>query len=123
MNVVICGSRVWWDGSAIARRIRALPRDALVITGGAEGADKYADDFARYFGYDRLIVPANWTRYGKAAGPVRNQRMLDMLTPNTDDLLLAFRCDGVSRGTDDMIRRARKCGVKVEVISGLIPVS
>jgi hypothetical protein len=57
-------------------------------------------------------VPADWTTYGRAAGPIRNQRMLNEYHPN---LVLAFP-DPESRGTWDMVRRAEKANVEVRVI-------
>jgi hypothetical protein len=73
-----------------------------------------ARKLAERIGWDVIKVPADWTKYGKAAGPIRNQEMLDM----DPDLVLAFHSDlDNSKGTKDMVARARKKGVKVIVIS------
>jgi hypothetical protein len=62
-----------------------------------------------------MEYPAQWHKYGRAAGPIRNQQMLAEGKP---DLVLAFHDDiDGSRGTKDMVNRARRAGVKVEVIS------
>jgi len=53
--------------------------------------------------------PADWARYGKKAGPMRNEAM----AKQADALIAVW--DGVSRGTADMIRRARKHKLKVYV--------
>lgn len=112
MKVIVCGSRGWRRIEPIQKRLADLPDDATIITGGADGADYLADKAAAQLALDRIIVPANWKRHGKAAGPIRNQRMLD-LGPN---LVIAFRLDGTSRGTDDMVDRALGAGVEWELI-------
>lgn len=59
--------------------------------------------------------PADWKRYGKAAGPIRNQQMIDEGKP---DLVLAFHENiNESRGTKDMVARARGIGIKVIIIT------
>jgi hypothetical protein len=53
------------------------------------------------------VYKAEWDKHGRAAGPIRNQQMLDDGKP---DLVLAF---AGGRGTDDMCRRAREAGIEV----------
>jgi len=54
--------------------------------------------------------PADWERHGRAAGPIRNQEMADAGA----DLCIAFPY-GIGKGTYDMIERARKAGIPVEI--------
>ncbi len=55
--------------------------------------------------------PAAWDKYGKAAGPIRNQQMIDEGRP---DFVIAFHSNvGQSRGTMDMLCRANKAGLVV----------
>lgn len=110
MKVLICGSRDWTDVHPILRELRELPSDVTVIHGDARGADRLAGSVADGIGLKVISVPAEWNRYGRGAGPVRNQKMLDM----GPDLVVAFPVRG-SRGTMDMIRRALRKGVKVRV--------
>ena len=114
MRVLICGSRNWRDRDLIKQVVGALPVGSTVITGGAPGADTIAMQEARLRGLGQQVFRADWVRYGKAAGPIRNQEMLDEGRP---DLVIAFRLEGKSRGTDDMIRRAKSAGVPVEVFT------
>lgn len=58
------------------------------------------------------VFRADWDKHGKAAGPIRNQEMLDN---GKADALVAF-WDGKSPGTKDMIRRAKRKGIKVKVV-------
>jgi hypothetical protein len=112
-RILICGSRTWVESVPIYRHIYGLEPGDVVIHGGARGADSIAGDAAQRSGLTVEVYRADWTAHGKAAGPIRNQRML---TEGKPDRVLAFRMPGMSRGTDDMIRRARAEGVPVEIV-------
>src|SRR5215217_4097649 len=114
MRVLICGSRNWFDTAAIIRCLRALPEGSTVIHGAAAGADRIAAYYAEALHLDTVAFPADWGRYGRAAGPKRNQQMLDEGRP---EQVIAFRRKGPSPGTDDMIRRAQAAGVPVEIVN------
>lgn len=77
-----------------------------IVHGAASGADALADDWA--LGKDVLVdsYPANWAVHGRAAGPIRNQEMLE----SGIDLVIAFPG---GRGTADMVRRAKAAGIPV----------
>lgn len=114
MNVLICGSRDWSDPDPIRERISTLPPGSRVIHGGCRGADQIAGDLAEQMGLEVSCFPANWSEHGRSAGPRRNQQMLVEGSP---DIVLAFHEDiESSRGTRDMITRARKAGIPVEII-------
>jgi len=116
LRVLICGSRNWLDKRIIHRRMLSLPKRTTIIEGGARGADTIARQIAEKLGYAVEEYPANWELYGKAAGVLRNQQMLDEGKP---ELVIAFHEDiENSRGTGDMVRRARKHRIMVEVIDG-----
>jgi hypothetical protein len=112
VKVVVCGSRDWTDAAAIADRLDKLPWP-FIIEGGAEGADNIAGNYAVRRGLPHATVPANWLRYGKRAGHLRNGWMLDL----QPDLVIAFQRNG-SRGTQNTIDEARRRGIPVEVIEG-----
>lgn len=84
-----------------------LPADIHVISGGATGADSAAIDWAvvNWCTFDEY--KADWDRYGKRAGFIRNQQMLDEGKP---DIVMAFPG---GNGTNDMVSKARMAGVKV----------
>lgn len=112
MKVLVCGSRDWIKYHVIRRRLAELPEDTEIIEGGAPGADLMAKDAARSLGLDYVEHGANWIRHPKAAGPIRNRKMLDR---NPDiELVIAFPLPQ-SKGTIDMIDEARKRGIEVEV--------
>jgi len=62
-------------------------------------------------------MPADWEKYGKASGPIRNRKMFKLGQP---DLVLAFHNDIYkSKGTNDMVFNvARPAGTEVKIIAG-----
>lgn len=121
MKLLICGSRGWKDPYPIETIIAGYDiiaegrGDTLtVIHGAARGADTMADHIARRWGVGRIKEPADWDRYGKAAGPIRNQKMIDDHKP---DVVYAFRSAGKSNGTDDMVSKARAAGIPTYVVT------
>jgi hypothetical protein len=113
MRILVCGSRNWSDAVAIETAIAARSSSPTIIHGGATGADEIAHGLARMHGWPVEVYPADWQQHGKAAGPLRNQKMLDEGKP---DVVLAFPVKD-SRGTWDMIRRARAAGIPMEIAS------
>lgn len=111
LRVVITGSRGWDDPERIRARLAVLSPMAVVVVGGARGADSLAEDAAYALDLHVERFPADWERYGKRAGYIRNNEMLD----TKPDLVLAF-WDGLSPGTAHTIKEAEKRGIPVEVI-------
>ena len=119
MRVLVCGGRDFDDWDLLSHSLyevfdngmRNLSEPFTVITGDACGADWLARAWAKYQAIEYPVkyvgFPANWKVYGKAAGGIRNQQMLDEGKP---DLVVAFP-GGV--GTADMVRRAKKANVEV----------
>jgi hypothetical protein len=125
-RILVTGSRAWDDWvtvwtaleDAIEEAYRKGRREYVVVHGGAKGADQIAADFCEdqagwYDDYANQVLaverhPADWDKHGKAAGPIRNQAMVDLGA----DVCLAFQI-GDSRGTADCIRRAEKAGIPI----------
>jgi len=82
-----------------------------VLTGGAGGADALGKQYADLRNYSNTIYLANWKSYGKTAGPIRNERMV-----KNADALIAF-WDGLSKGTGNIIKLAKRAGLLIRVIS------
>lgn len=85
--------------------------NVFVIAGGAKGADTLAIQWAVINWCNFKEFYADWDAHGKAAGPIRNQQMIDEGKP---DYCVAFPT-AKSRGTYDMIRRCEKHGIPVEI--------
>lgn len=127
--MIACGDRNWKDEALVYATLTALRAETedgfLVIEGKARGADTLAWLWATTSNDPSIYhqrVPADWEKLGKAAGVLRNQRMLNMLLRLRDDgadvLVVAFHDDiDSSKGTGDMVKRARAAGVEVHVVS------
>jgi len=111
MRVLVCGSRGWTDETRIFQRLSLLPFGTEIISGAASGADSLAAMVAQTLGFTVREFPADWNRYGRSAGFMRNFEMLNQ----RPDLVIAF-WDGQSRGTAHTIRGARARAIPVEVI-------
>lgn len=113
MRILICGGRDYAEWQRLAE-VMLLLREEFgkfdIVSGMARGADAMAARYAETFGLALHKFHADWTAHGKAAGPIRNQRMLDEGKP---DLVIAFPG---GRGTADMVRRARDAGIEVREI-------
>ena len=110
MRVLVCGGRDYTDYTkvdSVLDGIHASTPIRAIIHGNARGADRCGGDWAmRRVGVSNWPVPAQWSKFGKAAGPKRNQAMIGL----QPDLVVAFPG---GRGTADMVKRARAAGVTV----------
>jgi len=93
------------------KELEQFPRCTELIHGGARGADKMADEIGRELGFIVVEVPADWDKYGRSAGAIRNREMLDM----KPDLVIAFPT-AESRGTWNCVNEARRRGIKVKIV-------
>ena len=114
MRVIVCGGRELANAAFVwlnLDRIHAEKPFTHFMQGGARGADAIARDWAiTKPGIEMYICKANWDKDGKAAGPIRNARMLEW----KPDLVVAFPG---GRGTADMVRQAKTAGIPVKQIS------
>lgn len=118
MIVLVCGGRDYSDRARLFNELDRLERECGkpfrgLIHGAARGADRLAAEWQalRIKYNDQLWTagyPANWDAHGKAAGPLRNQHMLDQ-NPGIE-LVIAFPG---GKGTADMVAKARKKGIPV----------
>lgn len=119
MRLLVCGSRDYRDRNRLNRTLDGVAGEwkiDLVIEGEATGADTLARQWAASLHLPVAKYPADWTQ-GPKAGPERNKKMLAEGKP---DLVVAFvTADKTltrSRGTYDMVKRARIAGVRVIVV-------
>ena len=90
---------ILWDLLGVKQSTK--PKDTI-ISGGARGADSLAKNYALEEKLEYLEFLPDWDKFGKAAGFIRNQQIVDAC-----DMVLAF-WDGESKGTKNTIDRARK---------------
>lgn len=121
IRLLICGDREWDDYDLILAILEMIgkKRIEVVIHGACRGADLMADRAAKRIGIKRERYPAEWAKYGRAAGPIRNSEMLKDGKPTH---VLAFHDDiKRSRGMADMVKKARRKKIPTKVISHLNP--
>ena len=112
-RVIIGGCRDFNDYS-IAREFiadtlaqLAISENITIISGGCRGADKLGERYATENGLMLEIYKADWIRYKRAAGPIRNKEMVLV-----SDAVICF-WDGQSKGTKSLAELARKNGKAV----------
>lgn len=122
MKLLVCGSRFCYDWRLLEQTLYEFNKEhdiRVLISGCAPGIDSLAIQWAMYNKTwdDRFILiekyPADWKQYGKGAGPIRNQQMLDEGKP---DHVIAFLAPN-SRGTANMINRTKQANIPVEIIN------
>lgn len=115
MLVLVCGGRDYLNRRAVFDSLTMLAGYAHRVCGkldglahgGATGADLLVGEWGRLNRVGVSVFKADWDVYGRAAGPVRNQRMLREFCP---DVVLAFPGGA---GTRDMVNKAEAAGVTV----------
>ena len=107
-RIVVAGCRNYDNYSEAKKYINhCLSRirkenEIIIVSGGAEGADKLGELYAKENGFKIERYVAHWEKYGKSAGPRRNEEMAKIA-----DFVICF-WDGKSRGTKSMIECAKK---------------
>ena len=108
MRVIIAGSRCCRHYHAVCQVVRDSGFDlTTVISGGAEGVDTLGERYAAEHGIPYERHPADWGKYGRAAGPIRNHEMVQC----ADALIAVIMWP--ARGTRNMIHQAQKAGLPV----------
>jgi len=113
LRVLVCGGRFYDDYKKVVGTLNNIWRECsqmVLIHGCAKGADTLADEWSKNAWLFDVAVeryPANWNKFGKSAGYIRNKQMLDDGKP---ELVVAFP-GGV--GTRMMIDLAKKANVEV----------
>lgn len=113
-RVLVTGSRNWQDRNIVFAALQEHlggEMEAVLVHGDCpSGADHHAQVWADLQpGITAERHPADWNAHGKAAGPIRNQQMVDLGA----DVVLAFPHPD-SRGTTHCVEAARRAGLRVK---------
>jgi hypothetical protein len=132
MRFLVTGDRNWTNEVVIRRwlaYLHGIHPDAILVEGDARGADQIAGRiwYALTGTWDQVEAhPADWNRYKKAAGPIRNQFMLDESKRRAEKdghhlrFALAFHPNlAYSKGTLDMTKRLTRAGIPFRHVTGL----
>lgn len=110
MKVIVAGSRTVTDAALVAEAIKKSGFAMTeLVSGCCEGADTLAEEYAQQNNIPIHHFPADWKKHGKSAGPKRNKQMAEY-----GQALVAV-WDGCSRGTADMINKARNRKLKIYI--------
>lgn len=123
MKVIIAGGRDFKDYGLLKNECNLILQDCAdteivsgkqvtidKVTGEKYGADYLGEKYARENSHPVKPFPADWKKFGKAAGVYRNQEMAVYA-----DMLIAF-WDGKSTGTKNMINNARRSKLKIHIV-------
>lgn len=111
MKIIVAGSRDVTE-SEVRAALTLCPWVgfvSVIVSGTARGADTFGERWAQENNIEIIRFPADWERYGRRAGPIRNEVMAN----NAEGLVAVW--DGKSRGTRSMINLALKHGLRVMV--------
>lgn len=120
INVLVTDSRNWKNRFSIIVEFGLLMKrfdtdDITIIHGDCKGADRIADLVASRMWLKTKPYSAKWAKYGRSAGPKRNQQMVD---ENEIDYALVFHENlNESKGTRDMVKRLQKKNIPYKVIT------
>jgi hypothetical protein len=119
MILLVSGGREWTDKNIVEKEILSLGIEniELLINGGAKGLDLIAANVALKHEIPFLTIPAKWSRHHKAAGPIRNNVMLNFMNIKPTYLLAFHDNIGQSKGTKDMVERAKKINLPYKLVS------
>ena len=116
-KVIIAGSRGFSNYKLLKEKCNEYLREKrkeyniIIISGGARGADTLGEKYAQDEGFSLEVFPANWNKFGKSAGFIRNEQMAEIA-----DALIAF-WDGKSNGTKHMIEIMENKKLLVRVVN------
>jgi hypothetical protein len=115
LTVLICGDRnssVCFE-EMIVFELKQLPKYSIIVHGGCKGIDLYAAELAALQGLETREYQAEWSLFGKGAGPIRNKTMIEN---EPVDLILAFHPDiSLSSGTKNMMTLGWNAGIPVYI--------
>ncbi len=116
-KVLVCGGVDFNNEALLAETLDAIleKENTVIVSGGAKGADTLAEKYAADNGIEIKVFPAEWSKYGRSAGPIRNKKMLDFISGSGNPLVVAF-WDGKSRGTKNTIETARKMKIATLIV-------
>lgn len=117
MRIIIAGGRDFNDYSLLEANVEDFLIEnytesiITIVSGMAKGADALGIKYAKDYNYPVLEYKAEWDKYGKSAGFIRNKQMAEVA-----DALIAF-WDGKSSGTKNMIEEAEKENLIIKIIN------
>lgn len=111
MIIAVIGSRNFSDYKLLESTLASIPAITQIVSGGAKGADSFAEIYAKQHQLPLVVLKPDWKQYGKGAGIVRNRKIIEAA-----DMVVAF-WDGESKGTASSLAMAKTKGIPVKTIT------
>ena len=119
LKILVCGGRHFnqyklleYVLSSIIESDRYTNCKVEIVSGGCDGADKLGERFALENDLELKVFNADWKKYGKSAGPIRNKQMIDYINEFENKIVVAFVSPN-SKGTRNTISLAKKLNIEV----------
>ena len=115
-RLIVCGGRDFDDYEFFTSKMDRLMlyyENIRLISSHASGADRFAEQYAKEKNVPIMVIPADWKKHGRAAGPIRNRAMLDYAKKETP--VVAAFWDGKSKGTGNMLKQAKAAGAECNI--------
>lgn len=134
-KVIIAGGRDFTDYALLKRKVDNIlknKKNILVVSGACNtgkltynrpdgtavcGADGLGERYAEEKGHDVKHFPADWGKFGRAAGMIRNGEMAEYVAEDVKEGGAIVFWDQKSKGSKGMIHEATKRGLKVKIIN------
>lgn len=120
-RIIICGGRHFNDYEAMKEKVdRVLASLGMeksqieIVSGHCVGADQLGEQYAEDHQVKCSVFPAEWKKYGRSAGPIRNTQMIQYASESDRPVVIAF-VSPRSRGTKDTVQKAKRAGMEVFV--------
>lgn len=114
---LVVGSRTFDDYEFLKSKLDKLlvnQTNVVIVSGGARGADTLAEQYAKEKGFPVVVFEADWEKFGKAAGYIRNEKMHEYISHASNRGVVAF-CKNKSSGTMSNIPLAKKYNHRIVV--------
>lgn len=118
MFILVCGGRHFNNYLALKCAIDEyveihgkMNEPVEIVSGGCDGADKLAERYANENDFVIHIFPAEWKKYGRAAGPIRNKQMIDFIKDKSSVVIAFVSKDTI--GTKGTVQLAKKNNIEV----------
>lgn len=115
-NIIIAGTRTFNDYAMLDYEVKKfivenkIKRPVSIVCGMAQGADLLGKTFAENYNIPVIEMPADWEKFGKSAGYIRNKEMAKI-----SQYCICFY-NGESRGTKHMIHLANEYKLILKVV-------
>lgn len=117
LKIIICGGRHFCDYTLLESIADNVVKEQVfseieIVSGHCVGADRLGEEYAKKHNFALKIFPAEWKKYGKRAGPIRNKQMIDYIAEFENKIVIAFTSPN-TKGTKNTIALAEKANIRV----------